>query len=221
MYTLIFDFDGVIGDTFGMVMEIASRLVEELGTKKLTPEEVASLRDKGAREIFAELGVPLFKLPTWIKRVREEQAKSMEKAPLFKGIKELLLGLKKKGFCLGILTSNSFDNVKKFFNKNYLNLNLFDFIHTESSLFGKDKILRKLFKRYGLDPKKVIYVGDEVRDIEAAKRVEIKIIAVGWGYNTKKALMTQKPDFFVEEPEEILEILSRNCQINSFSGTMV
>jgi len=207
MFTIIFDFNGVIADTFWQVMEIASRLIKEFGGKNLTPSQLADLKNEGAREIFSDLGISVLKLPFWAKRVREEQAKNIEEAPLFKGIKEMFLELKKKNCQLGILTSNSSENVEKFFKKNHLDLNLFTFVHAESKMFGKDKILKKIFKQYKLDPRKVIYVGDEVRDIEAAKKADIKIIAVGWGYNGKEALLKLKPDYFVDKPEEILKVL--------------
>jgi phosphoglycolate phosphatase-like HAD superfamily hydrolase len=50
-------------------------------------------------------------------------------------------------------------------------------------------------------------VCDEVRDIEAAKKSGIKSIAVAWGYNTKDALIKENPDFLVNSPDELINII--------------
>ena len=60
--------------------------------------------------------------------------------------------------------------------------------------------------KQALHPSNVLYVGDEVRDIEAAKKAGIRIAAVTWGYNSKKALEAYKPDYLVTKPEELLQI---------------
>ena len=53
---------------------------------------------------------------------------------------------------------------------------------------------------------KIIYVGDETRDIEACKKVGVPIISVGWGFNTSANLKKHDPDYFIEDPKELLEI---------------
>ncbi len=52
-----------------------------------------------------------------------------------------------------------------------------------------------------------IYVGDEIRDVEAAKKAGIRVIGVSWGYNSKNALLKAKPDHVIENPEEIESIV--------------
>ena len=116
-----------------------------------------------------------------------------------------MLGLTENGYKLGILTSNSEENVSKFLKKN--NLDLFDFIHSESSILGKSKAMHDLLKKHGIRPEEAIYVGDEIRDIEAARKTNIEIIPVCWGYNSKQILEKQNPDFLIDEPRQLIEIL--------------
>jgi phosphoglycolate phosphatase-like HAD superfamily hydrolase len=64
-----------------------------------------------------------------------------------------------------------------------------------------------------LDPSKVFYIGDETRDIEAAKKAGIKSIAVTWGYNTKAILDNSNPDFLCESTDALKETIQKcNCQ---------
>ncbi len=107
---------------------------------------------------------------------------------------------------LGILTSNTQENVQQFLVKN--ELDFFEFICTGKSVFGKSHMINKIVKQRHLNPNDVFYVCDEVRDIEAARKSGIKSVAVAWGYNTKDALVKENPDFLVTTPEELREIIA-------------
>ncbi|MCH6257619.1 hypothetical protein MLD52_13755 [Puniceicoccaceae bacterium K14] len=50
-------------------------------------------------------------------------------------------------------------------------------------------------------------MGDEVRDIEAAKSAGIAQGAVSWGYNSPSILKTQQPTHFFQTVEEMTEII--------------
>jgi phosphoglycolate phosphatase len=52
-----------------------------------------------------------------------------------------------------------------------------------------------------------LYVGDEVRDIQACKKSFVKIIAVTWGFDIPDVLKSHNPDFLVSTPKEILDII--------------
>jgi len=86
-------------------------------------------------------------------------------------------------------------------------LDLFDFFYTAKKVFGKDRTISKIIKDMKLEKSKVYFVGDEVRDIEAGKKVGIKTIAVSWGYNTKDALDKEHPDHLIDSPLELENIV--------------
>ena len=92
---------------------------------------------------------------------------------------------------MGILTSNSSQNVKEFL-KNH-QLDVFDFTHSVSKFWGKSSGLKRLIRKYKLKPDHLLYIGDEIRDLEAAKKAGIRFAAVTWGYNSSKALKACHP----------------------------
>jgi len=110
-----------------------------------------------------------------------------------------------KKYDLGIISSNSESNIKSFLDKHNLT-SLFSYIHTDSSLFGKHTILKKFCRKFKIEYSNVIYIGDEDRDILAAKKMKIKVVSVTWGYNDKSLLEKEKPDYLVEAPKQILDI---------------
>jgi phosphoglycolate phosphatase len=63
-------------------------------------------------------------------------------------------------------------------------------------------------KQQNLRLEQAIYVGDEIRDIEAAKRSNIKVIAVSWGFNSKEILAQHEPDFLIDEPKQLKEAIA-------------
>ena len=155
------------------------------------------------------MGISIIKLPFWIKKIHSEMNNEISNISPTVEILPILLKLKKK-YQLGILTSNTQENVKLFLEKN--NMNFFDFIYTGKSVFGKKNIIKKAIKQQKINRNKIIYVCDEIRDIEAAKKLEIKIIAVTWGYNNKNALEKENPDFIIDVPKDLENIVMKEFE---------
>ena len=205
--TIIFDFDGTIADTLDSVVRIVNDHAEHFGYKKVTKEDIPYLQGKKPREILSYLGISIFKLPLWIKKIHSEINKEISNMESTVNISPLLSELNNtEHFHLGILTSNTQENVKKFLDKN--GLDFFDFIRTGKSVFGKSHMINKIIKQRHVNKKEAFYVCDEVRDIEAARKSGIRSIAVTWGYNTKGALMKENPDFLVDSPDELRNIIT-------------
>jgi phosphoglycolate phosphatase len=205
--TIIFDFDGVIGDTMNFYKEIGVSLYEEFRHEKAGPQIMEKLMGKDLASLIRELKVPLTKLPYLEKRFRQDLTLKIDQVKIFKGIKKVLEQIKKEGYLLGVLSSNSKENLTYVFKKN--KIDFFDFIYSGSSLFGKGKVLATLMKKENLDFQKTIYIGDELRDVQAAKQNKVSVIAVGWGYNKEKLLKEENPDYFASKPEDILKIISQ------------
>nr|WP_232826105.1 HAD hydrolase-like protein [Cyanothece sp. BG0011] len=52
-----------------------------------------------------------------------------------------------------------------------------------------------------------MYIGDETRDINSAKKSHVKSVGVTWGFNSSEALEKEKPDFLINHPHELITIL--------------
>ena len=203
---IIFDFDGTLADTIDILLSITNRLSAEFGFKSATKEELAQLSNLNSWQILQYSGISIFKFPLLIRRLKAELHSEVPHIQLFPGIKEVLLELKKRGFQLGIITSNSRENVLGALERNGLQ-DTFTFIYSGST-FGKHKVINKWLRIENIHTEKVVYVGDEIRDIDAAKKTGIKVIAVGWGFNSPQALAAQNPNFLIERPQELIEIIN-------------
>ena len=203
---IIFDFDGTLADTIDILLSITNRLSAEFGFKSATKEQLAQLSNLNSWQILQYSGISIFKFPLLIRRLKAELHREVPHIQLFPGIKEVLLDLKQRGFQLGIITSNSRENVLGALEKNGLQ-DTFTFIYSGST-FGKHKVINKWLRIENIHTEKVVYVGDEIRDIDAAKKTGIKVIAVGWGFNSPQALAAQNPNFLIERPQELIEIMN-------------
>ena len=203
---IMFDFDGTIADTLDAIVSITNRLAVEFGYKQTTQEELAQIQNLNSKEIIKQSGISIFKLPFLLRKVKAELNKEIQRVRPISGIKEALIELKNQGNRLGILTSNSSANVVAFLETNELE-DLFDFIYSGKTLFGKSKVINNLLKQENIDPKTAIYVGDETRDIEAARKSHIKAIAVSWGFNSAEVLAKQNPDFLIHQPNQLIEVI--------------
>ncbi|MEG4056287.1 MULTISPECIES: HAD-IA family hydrolase [unclassified Microcoleus] len=203
---IIFDFDGTLADTIDILLSITNRLSAELGFKSATKEQIAQLSNLTSWQLLQYSGISIFKFPLLIRMLKAELRSEIPNIQLFPGIKEVLLELKKLGFQLGIITSNSRENVLASLETNGLQ-DTFTFIYSGST-FGKHKVINSWLKRENINPKQVVYVGDEIRDIDAARKTGIKVMAVAWGFNSQEVLAAHNPDFLIKRPHELIEIMS-------------
>jgi phosphoglycolate phosphatase len=204
--TIFFDFDGTIADTLEEFVNIVNRLAIEFGYRVTSPEEVHQLRQLNSKEILRASAVPLWQIPFLIRRLKKELNREIQFLTPIPEMKTALQQLKSRGIKLGILTSNSQENVAKFLHQNGME-DLFERVYAGSSILGKDKVLRKILRQENLQPQELIYVGDETRDIDAARKSGVWAIAVGWGFNLPRALAARHPDFLVREPLELIAVL--------------
>jgi len=86
---------------------------------------------------------------------------------------------------------------------------LFDFVHSELNIFGKDRALLSLLRQYRMPIAECIYVGDETRDIEACKKIKLDCISAGWGLNSPNALKKYGAKWIVTKPQDIVKLLNQ------------
>lgn len=198
---VIFDFDGTICPSFDLFIDELNTLSEAYGHRKINENDRRNLRDLTAGEVIKELRISRSRLPFLMSRLkRNVQCRILALEPV-EGISEVLHDLKSRGVSIGILTSNSEANVQAWLQTH--NLDIFDFIFTGNNLFGKSKHLKQIAGYL----EGVYYVGDEARDMEAARQVDVKAVAVTWGYNSQKCLETANPDYVCHHAKELKLIL--------------
>lgn len=197
----IFDFDGTLADSFSWFLGIVNVLADEHGFRRMEEHEVETLRGQGARQIVAHFKIPAWKIPRVGRRMRQHMARDISRISLFPGVDRLLRELAGRGVRLAIVTSNSIDNVRQVLGPE--SAALIHCYECGASMFGKRPKLRAVLRSSGIPAAEAICIGDEVRDLEAARAEGIAFGAVAWGYTTPETLRAHAPEEMFESVEEI------------------
>jgi phosphoglycolate phosphatase len=201
MANIIFDFDGTIADTFDIGVSVFN---EVSGKPKLTPAKIEELRGLSAREAIKHLEIHWWELPYLAFKISSAMDVRMASGNVhsFAGIKEALDTLRSKDQKLFIVSSNSHKNIVRFLGDNKLT-GYFEKIYGGIGVFSKAATLQKVVLTSRLKMAKTVYVGDEVRDIEAARKAGTRSLSVTWGYNNRTALEAAGARVLVDSPRDL------------------
>jgi phosphoglycolate phosphatase len=197
---IIFDLDGTLVDSFPWFLRNVNDVADRFGFRRVAEDDVEALRHAGTREILGRLEVPLWKLPVIARHMRRLKAEQATSIALFEGAEAMLRTLVAAGLRLALVSSDSEANACVKLGEAVA---LFDHYDCSASIFGKAAKFRRILARAAVDATQAIAIGDETRDIEAARAAGIACGAVMWGYAAPKALRALGPDLVFERMEDI------------------
>ncbi|MBA3836887.1 MAG: HAD family hydrolase [Zymomonas sp.] len=199
---VIFDFDGTLADSGDWFLSIADDLAERFRFRQVAPDEIEGLRGHTTREVIRYLGIPRWKLPIIARHLHKRLASETHKIALFGGVEAMLATLQSAGVRLALVTSNAEENARAILGPD--NMARFEQVECGASLFGKAPRYRRVLKRAGLIAGDILSVGDETRDITAARKVGIDAAAVLWGYARRDALTALDPQLLFDSPDDVI-----------------
>lgn len=203
MSTFIFDFDGTIADSFDYA---ANFLAAETGQAPLSAIRLNELKGLSMIAMARKLGCGWWKLPKLFYKGRRLMRKNIKHIPPFAGMPDLIRKLHSEGHELFILSSNTVGNIHDFLHQYQMHKYFLE-IYGGVGLFGKAKALHRLQKTHKLETEACTYIGDEIRDVEAAKSIGMAVVAVTWGFAKDDDLIRTKPTVVVDSPAELMSYL--------------
>lgn len=203
----IFDFDGTLADSFPFFLATVNELADVHKFKRIDSAELDTLRRASAREMLAHVGLPLWKAPLVGRSFKQIMAGKIDQIPLFAGVDAMLRALSEHGVALSVATSNAYENVRHVLTPEIADL----MVHPQcgTSLFGKSARLRNILRHTGVLPNEAIFIGDEIRDMDAARDAGVRFGAVTWGYTSADALVERSPAEVFASMEEIVAKITR------------
>lgn len=188
---LLFDFDGTLADTFLLGSQLINEYADRFGYQRI---DFVKNRNKSARELIKMAKVSWWEIPRLLRFFRRETVAHAREIEAFSGIPELIRNLHNRGFDMGVVSTNSRAIIDTFLQK-YNIADYFSFYKTEVSLFGKKRALRQSRRKLRHKGREsLIYIGDELRDIEACLSADIPIISCAWGFNSFEILLAHNPN---------------------------
>lgn len=208
MAAIIFDFDGTIADSFDYVADF---LASQAGVK-LTDERRKALRGMSMIAMARQLGFKWRSLPWLFFRGRRRMVHTVTKLEPFKGMPQIIHKLHNEGHELFMISSNNVKNIHRFLHHHKLHKYFLE-IYGGVGLFDKAPSLRRLLKEHNFETKEAVYIGDELRDVEAAQSIGLRVVAVSWGFARLNMLEEQKPTALVHNP-------LNNCELQPHQITL-
>ena len=202
---IIFDFDGTLADSGEISMKAINSMAEKYGFRNIGWDDVNKMRTMSINDRCRYMGVPKFKIPIFASDFYSYYKTHMDDLKLYPGISEIAQRLHAEGYRLAVLSSNAENNIRHFFELN--NITEFKNIMCSNHIFSKDTMINRFARRQNIQKDRILYVGDELRDIEACKRSGVTVVWVDWGLDLAETVISANPDYMVSEPQEIYNII--------------
>ena len=193
--TIIFDFDGVLIDSYELHYQMSRKQIKDLTReehKKLFEGNIHVQREK-MKERFTDF------------EFKNELDKATMNKKISKIIQEAILKLSEE-YSSGIISSGR-ENLIKSILENAGVLDKFIFIYGEETHKIKFNKFNIAFKKFSLKKEETIFVTDTLGDIFEADKIGIKSIAIDSGFHEKGRLEKGKPMKIIHEMSELEDIL--------------
>lgn len=190
---IIFDFDGVIHDTFDLGYSTHKEL-----DPNITKEEY---KDIFMGNLYSHKKIN----PKNTAQFFEIAEKKYSGLKIEENIRKNLIKLRKR-FKLFIITSTKESILKKYFHENNLKDLFTEILGFETHTLKTYKF-DLILKKYNLIKEECIFVTDTLGDIIEANKVGIKTIAVNFGFHNEETLKKGKPYKIISSFDDIINLV--------------
>ena len=216
MKAVLFDLDGTLIDSAPGLGLAADSMRTKRGMPSLPMDDYRSMAGAGARGMIA-VAFGITPLSAEFEDLKEEffttyQACMLSHCDLFSGVEQMLGCLTQRGLKWGIVTNKS----KRFTVPIVESILSFASARTvvsgDTTPFAKPRPepLFEAARQLGTCPSDCIYVGDDKRDMDAAKAAGMPSYAAAWGYLGEHALDTWQADVYLKTPLDLLTFCEKS-----------
>ena len=210
---VLFDLDGTLADTAPDLAAALNKLRADQGLEPVPLERLRPFASAGARGlVHAGFGVKpgdadyASLREAFLEAYRENTCVHTQ---LFPGIAELLAELARRALPWGIVTNKA----TRFTDRIVATLGLSPACvvcgDTTEHLKPHPAPMRHAADQLKLAPGECMYLGDDLRDIQAARAVGMSAIAVGWGYHHPEngGPGSWQADAVIARPQDLIALL--------------
>lgn len=188
---IVWDWDGTLADSTGMITKAVVDAAEQVGLPKLDPAAARNIIGLGLKEsihaLFGDLPADLAQKLAMQYSANYYAGES--EIPLFAGAKDTIIELNRRGFKLAVATGKG---------RRGLNLalehcglgNYFHATRTVDECFSKPhpQMLDELMDILVATPERTLMIGDTSYDLQMAKNASVQAVAVTFGAHSHDKL---------------------------------
>lgn len=197
MFDLIaFDWDGTLFDSTAIITRCIQAAVRDVGGTVPTDEAASHVIGLGLMQALAHAApdVPKDKYPELGARYRHHYMARQDEISLFDGVMPMLADLKLRSHHLAVATGKSRAGLDLALREVRLQ-GVFDASRTADETAGKPhpRMLHELAQEFGLEPARVLMVGDTTHDLQMALNAGCASVGVGYGAHGTEGFAVLKP----------------------------
>ncbi|TKB77992.1 MAG: HAD family hydrolase [Nitrospira sp.] len=205
---LIFDLDGTLIESKWDIAAAVNLTLDELGLPLRTQEEIFGYVGDGVKKLL-RLAVGEGNQSRFDDALRVFRghylAHCLDRTRYFPGIEPVLTHFthKKKA----VATNKSLEYTLKILDG--LGNHHFAHVVGGDNGFGlkpEPGMVVHVMEQLGVDPERTVLIGDSTNDINGGHRAGIRVCAVGYGMGDREKMAACRPEWFIEQPEELMEI---------------
>lgn len=198
---ILFDFDGVIADSFRPAFEInkmiCPHLTEDIYRKRFEGnindwEEPINVHTKECRhdiDFFTE----------YIPRMKNE-------VQIVHGIKEVIIELE-KNYTLVVISSTITSPIREFLEGHDLAYHFAQIMGNDLHASKIEKI-KMVLEEYTIKSRECVFITDTLGDMREAEKMGVGAIGITWGFHTPETLQRGKPFRLVKKPTELFHAVN-------------
>lgn len=201
---ILLDLDGTIADSGSVVIDIINDLAQKHYFRGITQEDIPILQKGRVIDFYKHLSIPILSLPKILSEGYSMLKERYDDVKLFDGMGDFISDASDR-YKVDLLTTNKVDIAKRFLERYNLSKNIgkIQSCARIQGFISKSIPLKNYCLETEISPELVDYIGDEVRDYEAASRVGTGITLVSWGYNHQDTLANLDSENLVKNVSEL------------------
>lgn len=203
---VVFDFDGTLADTVDLLFDTARVVLRSAGFEEAASADFEALRNMRPRQQLEAVDIPMRAVPGLARRMRREVKRQALEVELADTVCDLIHGLDQSGFTVGIMSSNSPSLIRSVLDRAGV-AHRIAFVARGGVIRDRARRLRSVVRRHSDQSGRWVFVGDEIRDVEAARRSGIPFVGVGWGVARPDALKEAGARQVAKSWSELRELL--------------
>lgn len=209
---IVWDWDGTIADSTGMITHAILKAAEQVGLPALTPEQASSIIGLGLRESIQALygDIPAQQVQALANQYNINYYAGQSDILLFDGVPEIIAALSRHGYKMAVATGKSRRGLD--FALQHTGLGrYFHATRTVDECFSKPhpQMLDELMDDLVVMPERTLMIGDTSYDLHMANNAGVSAIGVTYGAQTSEHWQHLRPiqqfDDFVTLGQWLLE----------------
>jgi HAD superfamily hydrolase (TIGR01509 family) len=199
----VFDVDGTLVDSARDICAAIQTVLAENGRPEIAEESLRRYIGRHLLDMFLDMGFSADRIDPMIEHYRRiyPQLKHA-RTKVYPGVSEMLEGLDGRK---STATTKGTPMTRAVLEQFGL-IRYFDHVQGTDGFPAKPEpdVIRAAMLGLGARPEDCLLVGDAPADMEAGRRAGVRTCAVRWGYGDSQEMARWEPDFWIDDPRELL-----------------